>query len=296
MRTPDAPLFANIIAALAKVLSRNIYLQQLKPVSGGGINNTYCLQTSAGPFMLKLNSRAAYPDMFRKETAGLQLIAGTQTIAVPQVVLTGDIQDQSFLLLEWIKTTQADDTAQAALGRQLAAMHQHTTGQFGLAEDNYMGSLPQSNRKHDDWGSFFVDERLRPMVARAKQLQLLSTADLNGFEKLYRRLPSLFGEEKPALLHGDLWSGNYLIGPQGKPYLIDPAVAYGHREFDIAMTTLFGGFDAAFYNAYHESFPLAPAWRQRLPLWNLYPLLLHLNLFGMGYLGQVRSALKMYAA
>lgn len=173
-------------------------------------------------------------------------------------------------------------------------MHKHTNAQFGFTADNYIGYLPQHNNYHNTWASFFVHNRLMPMVQMAFDKRLLTSFDAQLFERLYLNLYNLFDEEPPALLHGDLWSGNYLIGIDGKPYLIDPAVCYGNREFDIAMTTLFGGFTREFYNGYQEVYPLLTGWEHRLALWNLYPLLVHLNLFGGSYLGQVQSSLKKY--
>jgi protein-ribulosamine 3-kinase len=157
-----------------------------------------------------------------------------------------------------------------------------------------MGSLPQSNKKHESWADFFIAERLMPMVKMAIGKRLLDNADAAKFDKLYKNLPGIFDEEAPSLIHGDLWGGNYLVDIDENPYLIDPALTYGHREFDIAMTTLFGGFSNEFYGAYRESFPLAKGWEGRIDLWNLYPLLVHLNLFGMWYLGQVRGCLGRY--
>jgi fructosamine-3-kinase len=261
------------------------------PVSGGSINSVYCLQTSAKKYLLKLNSRDQFPDMFKREAEGLSAIAQTSATGVPQVILQGDTDDKSFLLLEWIDTRRATVNASALLGEQLAQMHRSTAESFGFETDNYMGSLPQSNRRHNTWSNFFISERLMPMVEMATDKRYFNASDLQNFEQLYKILPGLFNEEPPSLIHGDLWGGNYLIGEDEKPYLIDPAVSYGHREFDIAMTTLFGGFSQEFYTAYHEAFPLAKGWQQRVDLWNLYPLLIHLNLFGMGYLEQVRDCL-----
>jgi len=173
-------------------------------------------------------------------------------------------------------------------------MHKNTAGHFGLDRDNYMGSLPQSNKMHERWSDFFIEERLQPMVQMAADNKLLTGNDVTSFERVYKNLEGLFTEEDPSLIHGDLWRGNYLIDQSEKPYLIDPAVSYGHREFDIAMTTLFGGFSDGFYNAYNETFPLAKGWEGRVDLWNLYPLLVHLNLFGSGYLGEVRGCLRRY--
>lgn len=279
---------------LSKVLNRQLQMKHVSAVSGGSINAAYCLHTTAGDFMMKRNSKTAYPGMFAAESAGLDTIRHTKTIAVPATILLNEFEDDSFLILEWIEAVRPNQITTKLLGQQLAAMHRHTAAEFGFNADNYMGSLPQSNKTHHTWAGFFNNERLQPMVKIAAVKGLMHTADVQAFEKLYETLPGLFDEEPPALLHGDLWSGNYLIGNNQKPYLIDPAVSYGHREFDIAMTTLFGGFDTAFYEAYQDSFPLAHGWQHRLALWNLYPLMLHLNLFGNSYLAQVRGNLKQY--
>jgi len=244
--------------------------------------------------MMKVNSKSAFPDMFAREADGLATIRETQTIAVPEVVLQADIEDESFLILEWIESVSATPVSSKLLGQQLADMHRHTSPQFGLEYHNYMGSIPQSNRRHDTWAMFFINERLQPMVKIAVDKGLLNRTDAQQFEKLFLNISGLFNEEPPALIHGDLWGGNYLISRQGEPYLIDPAVSYGHREFDIAMTNLFGGFGSDFYHHYNESFPLTKGWQQRINLWNLYPLLLHLNLFGTSYLAQVKSCLAEY--
>lgn len=283
-----------IALCLTAHYNKAVSIQIVSPVSGGDINAAYCLQTNAGKFMLKLNSKSAFPGMFKCEAEGLAAIRNTQSIAIPQVILQFDYEDDSCLLLEWIEAIRATPEASAQLGRELAAMHKHTAPQFGFDTDNYMGSLPQSNRKHDSWAVFFIQERLEPMVKIAINKRLLGHEDALLFDKLYTRLPELFDEEAPALIHGDLWGGNYLIKNDGKPFLIDPAVSYGHREFDVAMTTLFGGFSNGFYAAYNEAFPLVKSWQERVDLWNLYPLLLHLNLFGMSYLGQVKDGLGQY--
>ena len=287
-------LSAYLQTALTAHENREVYLHKATPVSGGSINETYCLHTSAGKYMIKINNRVAFPSLFALEAAGLGAIQQTHTIATPQVKFYGDFDDQSFLLLEWIETGPTTAAASALLGQQLAQLHRNSNPLFGLNADNYMGSLPQSNRRHGRWCDFFVQERLLPMVNMALSKGLLTANDGADFEDLYARLPQLFEEEPPALLHGDLWSGNYLINSTGQPYLIDPAVSYGHREFDIAMTTLFGGFNKEFHEAYNEAFPLAGGWQQRLSLWNLYPLLFHLNIFGKTYLNQVKVALQTY--
>jgi fructosamine-3-kinase len=177
-------------------------------------------------------------------------------------------------------------------GRSLARLHRHTTGYFGHELDNYMGSLPQSNKKHTSWNSFFVEERLKRQVSLANVY--FSSSDFAAFERLYVRLDELLPVEPPALLHGDLWGGNYMVAPDGKACLIDPAVYYGHREVDIAMTTLFGGFDESFYTSYLEEYPLEKGWQKRLDIFKLYPLLIHLNLFGSVYLESILSIIRRF--
>jgi protein-ribulosamine 3-kinase len=279
---------------LTEVFHQTVFISHASPVSGGSINAAWCLQTSLGKLMLKLNSKNACPDMFRLEADGLATIRNTQTIAVPKVILQDDFEDQCFLLLDWIEIGRATPEASELLGRQLAAMHRHQAAAFGLATNNYMGSLQQSNRVHNSWSAFFISERLQPMVKLGVDKRLLNLHDVQNFEKLYHRLPNLYDEEPPALIHGDLWGGNCLVDTNHTPYLIDPAICYGHREADLAMTTLFGGFSIEFNEAYQEAYPLATDWQKRMNLWNLYPLLIHLNLFGAAYLGQVRDRLQKY--
>ncbi len=272
----------------------NVDIISFHPVSGGDINDVYCLKSSDGAYLIKINNSRNFPEMFKREAEGLAAIGATQTIAVPEAIFDGEVGDESFLLIQCIDTGQSTTNSSRALGQHLAQMHRHTADRFGFATDNYMGSLHQSNNYHNTWTNFFIEERLQPMVKMAVDKNELSKADAHRFEILYKKLPDLFDEEPASLIHGDLWSGNYLISIDGKPYLIDPAVSYANREFDIAMTTLFGGFDNAFYEAYHVEFPLQHGWQQRLKLWNLYPLLIHVNLFGGSYAQQVRRNLVLY--
>jgi len=287
-------LLSHVERELSMSLGTHIIIKSAKPVSGGDISSAFMLTANSGQYFMKLNSQSAYPRMFERESQGLDAIGGTQTVAVPHVIMHGAFDDYAFLILDWVDAGQKSSSALAVLGQQLAAMHRCTATCYGFGHDNYMGSLPQSNRDHDHWSDFFINERLRPMVHTAIDRHMLTTAQAKLFEQLYARLPQLFDEERPALLHGDLWGGNYMIDANGKPYLIDPAVSYGHREFDIAMTTLFGGFSDGFYASYNEPYPLSPGWRQRTALWNLYPLLLHLNLFGKSYLAQVIDSVNLY--
>ena len=163
---------------------------------------------------------------------------------------------------------------------------------FGLDHDNYIGSLAQSNKKHADWISFFMEERIRPQLKLAMDKKLIDEGTVKQFDKLFDHFDRLIPKEKPALLHGDLWNGNFLVSDSSRAALIDPAVYFGHREMDLAMTTLFGGFDSEFYRAYDEVFPLEKGFEKRVDIHNLYPLLVHVNLFGGGYVRQVKAVLN----
>lgn len=278
--------------ALEKHTTNRVNIQHVSAVSGGSINNAYLLHTSTGKYFVKYNSASRHPGMFAKEAHALQLIRDTDTIPVPKVITYGEVGDQAYILLEYLEKAPRSAGFWNQFGADLAAMHRHTGESYGLDEDNYMGSLPQRNTPKNNWIDFFVENRLMPQVMLAQENGLLSAADVTNFESLYTKLPDLLPIEQPALIHGDLWSGNFLCGPDGKAYIFDPALYYGHREAELAMTTLFGGYDATFYDAYYEAWPLLPGWQDRLDIYNLYPLLIHLNLFGSGYLGAVRGILK----
>lgn len=272
----------------------NIIIADINTVSGGDINNVYQLLCADNSYLLKVNDRYNYPNMFVREQEGLSAIRKTNTIAVPDIILQGEFESESYLMLQWINVGSASTASSSELGEQLARMHKSSNAQFGFYTDNYMGSLIQSNNWCTTWSDFFIEQRLHPMIKMAVDKKELDKKDMHHFDELYKKLPDLFTEEPPALLQGDLWGGNYLIDAEGKPYLIDPAVSYGNREFDVAMTTLFGGFDGAFYEAYNTEFPLLPGWQQRSKLWNLYPLLIHVNLFGGAYAKQVRGNLSVF--
>jgi protein-ribulosamine 3-kinase len=290
-------MFQNVAAnsLLNHIQSRlNIIITDINAVSGGDINNVYQLHCGNYSYLLKVNDRYNYPDMFAREEEGLSAIRKTNTIAVPDVILQGEFESEGYLILQWVNAGPVNIAASSELGMQLAQMHKGSNTQFGFYTDNYMGSLIQSNNWYNKWSDFFIEQRLQPMVKMAVDKKELTQTDIYRFDELYKKLPDLFIEESASLLHGDLWGGNYLINTKGKPYLIDPAVSYGNREFDIAMTTLFGGFDSAFYEAYYQEFPLQLGWQKRLKLWNLYPLLVHVNLFGGMYARQVRENLSVF--
>jgi protein-ribulosamine 3-kinase len=264
------------------------------PLAGGSINQVCKLNTSHGVYCLKYNHAAAFPGMFEAEAKGLRLLASAGEVRVPEPLLAATHGQYAYLLLEYLVPGPAAGDMMKKLGVSLALLHRHSDESFGLGHSNYMGSLPQQNNRHTGWGEFFIRERLEPQVRLATDAGLLPAESLSHFESLYRILDGIFPPERPSLVHGDLWSGNYLVTDEGQAALIDPAAYYGHREVDIAMSTLFGGFSRDFYEGYHSEYPLAAGWRDRLDVYNLYPLLVHLNLFGRGYLGQVLAILRKY--
>lgn len=269
-------------------------LRILNSVSGGSINKCFQIAYGALQFFLKVNSVLRFPGMFEAEAKGLKVIAASGTIKVPAVVGVGSTVREQFLILEWLEEGVNNTSSQQALGGALARLHQQRGEYFGLDHDNYMGSLTQSNRLHTSWAEFFVQERLEPQLALGRRSGLLTKRVAEQFEALCPKLNELCPFEEPALIHGDLWAGNYMINSLQEPVLFDPAIAYANREADIAMTRLFGGFQQTFYDSYNEQFPLQKGWEERADLWNLYPLLIHINLFGVSYLGQVLSILNRF--
>ncbi len=261
------------------------------PVGGGCINNGARLVTEDGAsFFLKTNSRAP-ADMFAREAEGLEALRTPDGPRLPRVFLVGE----DFLLLEDLAPAAPRSDYWPTFGRQLAALHNHIGERFGFAHDNYIGSTPQPNPWTEDGYAFFAEQRLGYQARLACQRGLLSAEDARRVERLSARLPELIPVQPASLIHGDLWRGNAISDEEGSPALIDPAVYYGWAEAELAMTALFGGFPEAFYRAYNEVRPLEPGYRDRFPLYNLYHLLNHLNLFGSGYLGQVQAVLRRFA-
>jgi protein-ribulosamine 3-kinase len=269
-------------------------IRSMREIHGGCINQAYALETSCGPYFMKTNKAGAFPGMFEKEALGLKTLSETGEVSTPGIGGCAAHGNTAFLLLEYIEQSEPTEDFWIDFGRSLAALHRHTAEQFGFESSNFIGSLPQSNRQHKNWVSFFAEERLEPVVKMALDLHTIDAAVARKFSALYNILEQIFPQEPPALLHGDLWNGNFLVSSTGKPCLIDPAVYYGSREMDIGMTRLFGGFHSLFYQAYNETYPLEPEWEERSDICNLYPLMVHVVLFGGGYLQQVKGIISRY--
>ncbi len=284
---------SNFKEHIAQVLGSHI--SKINTVSGGDISKAYCVYTSTQRFFLKVNESSIALEMFLAEKKGLENINLAKTIKAPEVLHCGQYKSSSFLLMEFIESKNPTSKEFETLGHQLADLHTFSVGDsFGWKQDNYIGSLPQSNKNHPDWILFYAHERLLPQLKMAKEKRLLISSEIPSESNLLKGCERFFPKVKPALLHGDLWSGNYLISAQGIPYLIDPAVYFGHHEVDLAMTQLFGGFSSSFYRAYAEQIPAERLQNERKDIYQLYYLLVHLNLFGRTYYPSVKQLLKTY--
>ncbi|HEX2882759.1 MAG TPA: fructosamine kinase family protein [Polyangiaceae bacterium] len=280
-------IWAQVASALGSPVSK------ASPVSGGDINDAYRVKLADGREVFVKTHDAAPQGLFQAEARGLQWLADARAIALPKVLAVSNDDAVPFLVLELLEPGPRPRDFDERLGRELATLHRVGAADFGLDHDNFIGSLPQPNTVEHDWPSFYRQQRLVPQVRRAARH--LGNALQQKFEQLYARLPDFVGAaEPPARLHGDLWGGNLHATASGAPCLIDPAVYGGHREIDLAMMQLFGGFAERVFDAYDEAFPLQPDWRERVPLYQLYPLLVHVNLFGGGYVGSVQRALSRY--
>ena len=287
-------LESTVEALLGDHFGGQFRLKGVSTVGGGCIHHATRLETDRGDYFLKYNQPREVEN-FRAEARGLELLASTGELTVPEVIAVGDNGEKSYILMEFLDAAPRANDFWQAFGRGLAALHRHTRDRFGLDHNNYIGRLPQRNNPHSDWIDFFVEERLEFQLELAEASGVAPRDLRPAFERLYPRLRDLIPYEPPSLLHGDLWSGNFLVGPQGQACIVDPAVYYGHREAEIAFTRLFGGYSPTFYQAYNEAWPLQTGWENRVPLLNLYPLMVHLNLFGRGYLPDIQAILTKFA-
>jgi protein-ribulosamine 3-kinase len=267
------------------------------PVSGGCINDAYRVEGSSMDVFLKMNSGKCAADMFQKERLGLELLGRhAGELIVPKVLFCGtEPHGKAILVMEWIDQGPPDEGFGERFGWGLAQLHRNTAALFGLDHDNYIGSLPQLNTPEADWATFYIQHRVLAQLEIGLAGGLFQPSVWKQVDALYKVIDSDFPKERPALLHGDLWSGNYLTHRSGMAALIDPAVHYGNRETEIAFTRLFGGFPADFYRSYQAQFPLHEDFEDRIDVHQLYPLLVHANLLGGGYVRQCLEILRGFA-
>ncbi len=289
-------IFTSLIEAIQSLYKQKVSIVQKQVLSGGDINQAYCLSLSNGDRLFVKMNDANRMDMFKKEAHGLKALANTNTLSTPHVLAIGLEGNQSFLLMEYIEKGIESNQYWKDLGKGLARMHQADVQKvldhpFGFIEDNYIGTNIQINTPMDSWIQFFIHCRLSPQIDIAK-----SFCSHKTIQKIKDALPviekMLVEPTKPSILHGDLWAGNVYCGNQGKPFILDPAVYIGHREAELAYTQLFGGFPDEFYQAYRNQYPLQAGYEERIDIYNLYHLLNHFNLFGSSYLNSVMAIVE----
>ena len=281
--------------AVSDVLGARVL--RMTAVRGGDINQAYKVEFEAGPPVFVKAHQHAPPGMFAAEAAGLRWLAEAGAIKVPEVLAVSDSPSRpdapAFLALAFVDKGKPGADFSERLGNQLARLHLAGAAGFGWPKDNYIATLPQHNASAEacTWAEFYRKRRLEPQLRRARERGWVSSQLGAQFDLLFARLEQLVGPpEPPARLHGDLWSGNHMCDEVGHPVVFDPAVYGGHREVDLAMMRLFGGYPEAVFDAYHDTYPLLPGHRQRVALYQLYPLLVHVNLFQGAYVSQLEAA------
>ena len=294
--------FTSIEDALHTLFGSSVKIANTIRISGGDINDAYKLTLTDGTHIFMKSNTKENSAFFTAEAMGLSAIAGTDAIGTPRIICTGTDDGKSgcsFLFMEFIEAKGRIKDYWETFAHQLADMHKASAndfvngGKYGFVRDNYIGARGQINTAKDSWTAFFRDCRLEPQFKAASSY--FDSADIRKITKLLDNIEDFLVEpEHPSLLHGDLWSGNFITGNDGKAWLIDPAVYVGHAEADIAMTELFGGFSQAFYDAYNETGMTQPEYSRRRDLYNLYHLLNHLNMFGRSYLSSVKRIINKY--
>ncbi|MBI4807451.1 MAG: fructosamine kinase family protein [Nitrosomonadales bacterium] len=290
-----AKLTTHLSAVISAATQRQFKLHHTAPVGGGSINESSRIEDADGTrYFLKLND-ARHHAMFVAEATGLTAIAATNTLRVPRPVAHGIMEGRSYLVLEYLELSSRGDAR--LLGEQLAALHRSTNKRFGFDQDNFIGTTAQPNKWTDDWVTFWREQRLGFQLRLAAENGHGGELQKMGAE-LLDALPAFFSgyTPQPSLLHGDLWGGNHAFLADGTPTIFDPAVYYGDRECDLAMTELFGGYPEIFYAAYRKAWPPDRGYAARRDLYNLYHILNHANLFGGGYTGQAEQVMSRLLA
>lgn len=286
--------------ALEEALTARV--QRATPLSGGDINEAYRLELSDGRRVFLKTRRDAPPGLFAAEATGLEWLRAAfadnshDALTIPEVIACSDAASgASFLVLELLEPGPRRSDFDEHLGRGLARLHRSGAPSFGFHQDNFIGLLPQSNRPAPSWAEFYRRERIERQLELPRAQALIPSSLRRRIDKLLSDLQRWVGpDEPPARLHGDLWGGNLHGTADGRPALIDPAVYGGHREMDLAMMRLFGGFSSRTFAAYEEAYPLAPGHEDRVALWQMYPVLVHVNLFGGSYVSQLARLVDRY--
>lgn len=274
----------------------NSTIIDFQPVGGGCISNALKIKSQNGEFYFLKTNSSAKNDMFIKEAHGILELQKTNAIKVPSVLL----YDNEFLLIDYITSGKKQKNFSEDFGRKFALLHKFKSETYGFYEDNYIGSNPQPNiaseEENNYWTKFYFNKRILYQLQLAEEFANSTNELRNGISALENRIEEIVTDsgEKPSILHGDLWSGNYIVDEEGYACLIDPAVYYGNREADLAMTKLFGGFDSRFYDSYEEAYPLPDGFEYRENIYKLYHVLNHLNLFGGAYYSQAMSLIRFY--
>lgn len=287
-------MWKNISAHISRVTGEEFHGTDHRSVSGGSVNSAYALRDGDRSYFVKLN-QAERVAMFEAETLGLRQMAATQTVRVPRPICWGMESTSSYIVLEWLDLGYGNNQSWQAMGRQLAAMHQVVSEQgFGWDQNNTIGFMPQNNTWTSQWVEFFREHRIGYQFQLAKR----RSGHFPQQEQLLAAIPAILADHnpQPSLVHGDLWSGNAAVTQAGEPVLLDPAVYFGDREVDLAMTELFGGFPADFYQGYNDVFPLESGYKQRKILYNLYHILNHFNQFGGSYASQTNRMIEQLLA
>lgn len=287
-----------VLVPIRQCLGSNRSIVSTKRVSGGCISDAFQIvlddQTA---LFVKMSSEAV--GSFDVEVNGLEMLRSTNTIAVPDVIAIDSKPAGSILILEWIQPCRPQSEFWQRFGHQLAALHQNNQSEprFGYSQPNFLGATRQTNTWANNWVEFFGEHRLCFQANLAMERGLIDATERKGLDRLINQLPQRLAIDglSPSLLHGDLWSGNFLCDRSQAPVLIDPAVYFGHNECEFGMTTLFGGFDSAFYNAYHEVIPRDDTTSARVEIYQLYHLLNHVNLFGRSYWPACQTILSKYS-
>lgn len=270
-------------------------VEKITPIHGGETNIGFRLDSSVGKYFLKVNPKEDFHDMLEKEALSLKLLNQTEIITVPKVLAVGKKEKVNFMLMDWVEKAEPNRLFWENFGFDMASFHQNKSFPFyGFVTDNYIGSLKQPNMGCNSWSDFFIQQRLVPLVGDAYDKNIIDQLTVQKFEALYSRLPDIFSDEPPSLLHGDFWYGNYMCNKEGKAVLIDPSCYFGNRIMDIAMSKLFGGFPDQFYHAYNSVWHLPYGWQDAVEIANLYPLLVHANMFKGQYGEMIKNILYRF--